>query len=279
VAVGDDPRLDNYQYLRNSAWEAIGNATVDGAERQRHWKAWESHTQAHGGNVYLTGISTEARTDALLTFAVAIRSGKYGQKHQVGVQSVEKALRHVAQAFVLARVPDPRRQFSTTKEFDRPIALLIKKYRDEDPPPKPKLAIPVSTIETLKRGYTFSQYHSAIADLVIIAFFFLLRVGEYTQSSKRDRKKKRTVPLRVQDITLWKDARPIPHSAPLANLLTATSATIKIGNTKNGTKNATVHHHAVGGIVCPVAAMARRIHAVRSITRSNTANLGTAINR
>ena len=31
--------------------------------------------------------------------------------------------------------------------------------------------------------------------------------------------------------------------------------------------------------MCPVAAMAWRIHAMRSITRSNTANLGTAINR
>ena len=31
--------------------------------------------------------------------------------------------------------------------------------------------------------------------------------------------------------------------------------------------------------MCPVAAMARRIHAVRSITMSKTANLGTAINR
>ncbi|KAL7531596.1 LOW QUALITY PROTEIN: hypothetical protein ACHAXR_004123 [Thalassiosira sp. AJA248-18] len=151
----------------------IGNATVDGAERQRHWKAWESHTKAHGVDLYLQTVSAEERTEALLTFAVAIRSGKYGQKHQIRVQSVDKALRHVAQAFVLARVPDPRRQFSTTKAFDRPIELLLKKYRDTDPPKQPKLAIPVSTIETLKTGYTFSEYHRAIADLVNIAFFFL----------------------------------------------------------------------------------------------------------
>lgn len=279
MAVGDDPRLDSYQYLRNSAWEAIGNATVDGAERQRHWKAWESHTKAHGVDPYLRTVSTEERTEALLTFAVAIRSGKYGQKHQIRVQSVDKALRHVAQAFVLARVPDPRRQFSTTKAFDRPIELLLKKYRDTDPPKQPKLAIPVSTIETLKTGYTFSDYHRAIADLVIIAFFFLLRVGEYTMSSKKDQKKKRTVPIRVQDITLWRGTYPIPHGSSLPELMRATSATIKIENTKNGTKNATIHHHASGGLLCPVAAMARRVHAVHSITRSGRANLGTAINR
>ena len=279
MASGDDPRLDSFQYLRNVAWKEIGDATVDGSERQRHWKAWESHTSAHNFDLYLRGLSAAERTDALLTFAVAIRRGKYGQKHQVGVQSVEKALRHVSQAFVLARVPDPRRQFSTGRDLDLPIARQLKKYRDADPPPKPKLAIPVSTIKALKRGYTFSSYHEAVADLVIIAFFFLLRVGEYTASSRKDRKKKRTVALRTKDVTLWSGERPIPHSAPLATLLAATSATIRLENTKNGTKNATVHHGAQGGPICPVAALARRVHTAYQLDPSGNANLGTAINR
>jgi len=279
LALGDDPRLDSFEYLRNTAWKEIGNATLDGAERKRHWKAWESHTSAHNLDIYLRGLSAEKRTDALLTFAVAIRRGKYGNKAQVGVQSVSKALRHVAQAFVLARVPDPRRQFATGKEFDLPIARQLKKYRDADPPPKPKLAIPVSTVKTLKKGYVFSAYHCAVADLVIIAFFFLLRVGEYTLSSKKDRKKKRTVPLRTKDVTLWKGDRPLAHSAPLTTLLTATSATIRLENTKNGTKNATVHHGAQGGFVCPVAAIARRVHAAYQMDQSGNANLGTTTNR
>ena len=87
------------------------------------------------------------------------------------------------------------------------------------------------------------------------------------------------MPLRINDITLWKDSHPIPNSSSLAVLLTATSATIKIENTKNGTKNATIHHHAFGGPLCPVAAMARRVHAAYSITRSGNSSIGTAINR
>ena len=279
MAFGDDPRLDSFEYLRDIAWKEIGNATLDGAERQRHWKAWESHTTAHNLDLYLRGLSAEKRTDALLTFAVAIRRGKYGKGYQIGVQSVTKALRHVAQAFVLARVPDPRRQFATGKEFDLPIQRHLKQYRDADPPPKPKLAIPVSTVKTLKSGYVFSAYHRAVADLVIIAFFYLLRVGEYTMSSRKDRKKKRTVPLRTKDIILWKEDRPLPHSAPLGTLLTATSATIKLENTKNGTKNATVHHGAQGGAICPVAAIARRVHEAYQLDPSGNANLGTTTNR
>jgi hypothetical protein len=48
-------------------------------------------------------------TDRLLTFAVAVQEGKYGLGNQVKVQSVERALRHVAQRLVLDGHPDPRR--------------------------------------------------------------------------------------------------------------------------------------------------------------------------
>ena len=47
-------------------------------------------------------------------------------------------------------------------------------------------------------------------------------------------------------------------------LLKADSATICIANTKNGTKGAVVHHKAFGGIICPVAALARRIANVQA---------------
>jgi hypothetical protein len=50
-----------------------------------------------------------ALTDRLLTFAVAVREGKYGLGNQVKVQSVAKALRLVSQKLVLDGHPDPRR--------------------------------------------------------------------------------------------------------------------------------------------------------------------------
>jgi hypothetical protein len=96
-----------------------------------------------------------------------------------------------------------------------------------------------------------------VADLVTIAFFYLLRVGEYTApASPRD---KRTIPLRRCDVCLWHSRTIIQHSANLATLLTADSATICIANTKNGTKCAVIHHDAFGGPICPLDALARRI--------------------
>jgi hypothetical protein len=64
----------------------------------------------------------------------------------------------------------------------------------------------------------------AASDLVIIAFFYLLQVGEYATFTKK--KPKRTIALRDQDVCLWRKGQLIPHSAGLDLLLTVDSATI-----------------------------------------------------
>jgi hypothetical protein len=85
----------------------------------------------------------------------------------------------------------------------------------------------------------------AVTDLVIIAFFYLLRVGEYTTPHRA--RTKRTIPLRDCNIRLWYWGHIIPHSAGLRALMRTDSATICIAHTKNGTKGAVVHHEAIGG--------------------------------
>ena len=141
-------------------------------------------------------------------------------------------------------------------------------------------AIPATTMMSLATSYRFMATHSAVADLIIIAFFFLLRVGEYTaQASNQKDKKKRTIPLRTGDIKLWSGRTLIDHTASLQVLLAATSATICIENTKNGTKNAVLHHVAIGGPMCPVATLARRVYQVRQIDSSGTAPIGTVHTR
>ena len=227
---------------------------VDGTERERHWTAWTMHCSLFPE----TGKrSAGASMDQLLTFAVAAREGQYGLGAQVKVQSVQRALRHVAQRLVLDGHPDPLRSSPAQQSFDLPIARLLKKYKDEDPPAEPKLAIPISTITAIATKYRWNPHLEAVADLVIIAFFYLLRVGEYTTASNK--KAKRTIALRDCDVRLWRKGQVIPHSAGRACLLMADSATICIAHTKNGTKGAVVHHECGIGPICPVAALARRI--------------------
>ncbi len=169
----DGAQLAEIQRLRDAAWEAIGTATVDGVEWHRYWKACQTHCglyQDTTGKIQAPHILT----DRLLTFAVAVREGQYGNIHKVQVQSVEFALRAITQKYVLDGYLDPRRASPAQHALDLPIACLLKKYGNEDPPPEPKLAVPISTIMGIAEKYWWTAHLSAVADLVIIAFFYLL---------------------------------------------------------------------------------------------------------
>jgi len=99
-----------------------------------------------------------------------------------------------------------------------------------------------------------------------MAFFYLLRVGEYTASQRRQ--PKWTIPLRKCDDRLWRKGQLLNHDSRLPTLLTEDSATISIANTKNGTKGAFVHHDAFRDGICPVAALARRVANLRGMRAS-----------
>ena len=55
--------------------------------------------------------------------------------------------------------------------------------------PQPKLAIPLAVIVFLvSASHRKTERGKAIADLAVIAFYYLLRVGEYTWHKKSDRR-------------------------------------------------------------------------------------------
>jgi hypothetical protein len=94
----------------------------------------------------------------LLTFAVVVWEGKYGLGGQIQVQSVSVALQAVAQKYVLDGHCDPRCASPAQHSLNLPIAQLFKKFKDENPPPQSKLAIPVSTIQAILTKYNFSLH-------------------------------------------------------------------------------------------------------------------------
>jgi hypothetical protein len=243
-------------HLQNIVWEAIGTATVDRTKCDRYWRAWYVHCRLYHNDLGARPTSSTT-TDRLLTLAVTMREGQYGLGDQVKVQPVNWALRHVTQRLILDEHPDPRQAPPGQHSLDLPIAWLIKKFWDEDPLPQPKLAIPISMITALSKNYRMTLHLEAVTDLVIIAFFYLLRVGEYTMPHCA--RTKRTFPLWDCDIRLWYQGKIIPHLVGLQALLQADSATITIAHTKNGTKGAVVHHDAIGGLISPVVALARHV--------------------
>jgi hypothetical protein len=128
------------------------------------------------------------------------------------------------------------------------------------------------------KGYaTKCHIKQAIGDLSIIAFFYLLRVGEYTKprfttTNGVRRRATRTVQFRVGDVGFFRKGKILPRNSPLKKLLTATSCTLKITNQKNGRMGQTIHHHAIADDTCPVKALAHRINHIMN-NNGNTANL------
>jgi hypothetical protein len=122
-------------------------------------------------------------------------------------------------------------------------------------------------------GKTGNAKHKAIGDMSLIAFYYLLWVGEYT----RERNKcTRTQQFRVQDITLWNKNTILDKTLPLSTLLTqCTAATMNIDNQKNGKRNQSVHHEAKQGNTCPVKALIRRLHHILSNTSAGHTIIST----
>jgi hypothetical protein len=139
--------------------------------------------------------------------------------------------------------------------------------RRTDPPSVPQLALPVSVvIQAHASAYaTTCVRRQACADLSVIAFFYLLRVGEYTTPRQVKRNGRlvratRTIQFRVQDVGFWKDQKQLDRNSSLSDLLEASSATLKISNQKNGKMGQTIHHEAINECYCPIKALAHRIH-------------------
>lgn len=161
--------------------------------------------------------------------------------------------------------------FKTEGEFILPIKWCLEGFCRKDPPSQPQLAVPSSVPkEAFKYGQKIgSDKQIAIGCLSVIAFYFLLRVGEYTDPCTVTRRNVEAVratctkQFRVGDIVFFKDRKPLPRDSPLEVLSSADSVTMRIDNQKNGIQGQTLHHQTPG-YGGAVDALAIRVHHILS---------------
>ena len=93
-------------------------------------------------------------------------------------------------------------------EYHAPLSLMLDGFKKQDPPSEKKMAVGVDIPEyCCARGLKSKTAKGlAVGDLIIIAFFFLLRVGEYTVKATKNNTK-RTVQFRIMDVTFFKKDR------------------------------------------------------------------------
>ena len=122
--------------------------------------------------------SRSDQIELLAAFAHHVRSGGVSNRtHQVHTQTVQVALRAISTKIQLDGQQSP--VVDLQGKYLKKICELLKSYRREDPPPTPKLAVPLSVPRfMLTTNYTSkSTKEKSIGDMAIIDFYFLLRVG------------------------------------------------------------------------------------------------------
>ena len=145
-------------------------------------------------------------------------------------------------------------------------------WRKEDPLTKKMLPAEADVPEFLVQvggGAAATELDRAVGDLSMIAFYYLLRVGEYTVKGTRN-ETKQTVQFKMEDITFFKknsagQLRCLPRSAPEHLIMQVDGATMKLDNKKNGWKGACVYQEHNGKTYnCPVRALGRRYRHLRA---------------
>ena len=229
--------------------QALANGIVEttAKERRRFWAAWTLWLACAFPTIdpYCLHQPTKVQIKLLAAFATHVRHGRFSaRKCQVCTETVQVALRAVTKKFELDGQRNPL--VNSQGVYTQKIKQLLSGFRKFDPPPRRKLAVPISVpIWLLEQGLkSRDPRYQAVGDLVIIAFFFLLRPGEYTYSPPTDRKQ--TIPFRFCDIYLWEGNQMLnPNLSEQELTMQCSGATLQITNQKLGRKAERVSHQAL----------------------------------
>ena len=194
----------------------------------------------------------------LLLFAHQYRTGRIApSERRVRSRTVEDALRHVAQAFARVGGNDPR--LNAFGDLDFRLQALLQAWKKTDSPPSRVKPLP---LVVLRKAHAISAPYlplrlAATADCLLLAYFFLLRPGEYSGTPRTTADDL----FRIQDVGVWIGHRRLDplHYSP-SDLVAATFVTLTITLQKNGVRGETIGHGRSGHpLLCPVGAITRRL--------------------
>ena len=226
-----------------------------------YWEIWCRFRQQLGLEPYFT--PEDDPVPWLQIFAQRVRDGRLAARgHPVRSGTVADALLFVAQAHTMLGAPDPRK-LAVGDTISPRLARQLRGYSKADPPPSRVKPIPLPILHrahaiALAAGDAESL---AATDMMWLAFFFLLRPGEYTHPAENSH------PFRIQDVRLWIGDRQLAVStATAAELLAADFVGLEFTTQKNGTRGEVIGHgSSFHPTACPVAVVVRRLLYLRSI--------------
>lgn len=250
-ATRDALRAD---FLLAQTTVAAGVVPSRDKKAQRAWDIWCAFCTSINAN---PDVSQMADPVTLLqTFGLRWRDGRISpSKEPNRSRSVEDAIRLVSQKFPSMGSKDPRLDESGKQDFR--LRRMYSAWTKEDDPPSRVEPVPMLILLRAAELAGPSARDQATIDCIWMAFYYLLRPGEYANASG-DAKH----PFCLADVQFkighqhFFDA----HLATVHQLLAATFTSLTFTTQKNGVKGEKLAHAANGQpTACPVRAVTRRV--------------------
>ncbi len=238
-----------------------GVSTGRAGSTSTHWQQWTTFTAELGLDPLLEAVTDKVQV--LQVFGRRVRTGKLAAgKAAVKSRTVEDYVRSVGQTFLQLGKIDPRLNTSGTIDFR--LQRMLASYSKEDPPPNRVKPVPV---QVLRRIFVVAAtmtdaYFQCVADMIGLAFFFLLRPGEYANSPSD------STPFELRDVQMFRGQQRLDLAAASeAQLFTATFCSLTFRDQKNGVKGEVVGlSHSGDPLLSPTKILARRVLHIRSHT-------------
>jgi hypothetical protein len=137
-------------------------------------------------------------------YAAHIRFEYFGKGKQVQASTVTSAITAIGKKIALGHKYQPN-QTNRVQTIHHCIQELLDGYCIADPPTEKKLPIKADVPKLLfELGYgpSGTTLGKAVGDLTLIAFYYLLHMGEYTVQGTRN-ESKWTVQFKLEDISCF----------------------------------------------------------------------------
>ena len=165
--------------------------------------------------------------------------------------------------------PDPRHTCSG--QTDTRLIRQQRGYKKKDPPPRRLQPIPLELLHMAQTiGLKLADDRSlCTVDMLWLAFFFLLRTGEYSTPTEE------THPFAIRDVRFQIGDRLLdPITCTNSEMNMADFVSLELTDQKNGHKGEKIGHgNSTDAFICPVKLIARRIQYLRSLTAPATTYL------
>ena len=234
-----------FRHRLGSVQKAIRAGVVSSRTQKSdtNWAKWTTFCNDLGHDNMLTSIADPV--PFVQAFSDEYRQRPGTRRKFVIARTVEDVIRSAGQTLAFLGARDCRK--TPYGDIDIRIKRQINGYAKSDDPPHRVKPLPILVVHHILQHAYSSPHHTtaqAIADCITIAFFFLLRPGEYTGTTSDGS------PFRIADVQLFLGRRRIfgieLFRSPEADLLRATAVSLTFTNQKNSVRGEIIHQGASG---------------------------------